>query len=60
MRRAVEVAFEMRTGGQVPLGSWLTRQHMNGTSLRVLSERLFDLTGITVSHETIRTWIRQG
>jgi transposase-like protein len=60
MRRAVEIAFEMRTGGQQPLGSWLAQQHFGGTSLRQLSRTLFDMTGVQVSHETIRAWIREG
>jgi hypothetical protein len=60
VRRAVEVAFEMRTGGKQPLGAWLTQQRMRGTSLRELSRLLFEQTGVQVSHETIRAWIREG
>jgi transposase-like protein len=50
----------MRTGGKQPLGAWLTQQRMRGTSLRELSRLLFEQTGVQVSHETIRAWIREG
>jgi transposase-like protein len=60
MRKAVEVAFEMRTGGQQSLGAWLAQQHVQGKSLRDLSRALFEKTGVQVSHETIRAWIREG
>jgi hypothetical protein len=60
VRRATEVAFEMSTGGMQPLGSWLTKRHMSGVSLRQISRELFEMTGVQVSHETIRAWIREG
>ena len=60
MRRAAEIAFEMSSGGQQSLGTWLAQQHRQGKSLRDLSREVFAKTGIQVSHETIRAWIREG
>lgn len=60
VRRATEVAFEMRTGGMEPLGSFLAKRHMQGVSLRLIAQELFQITGVQVSHETIRSWIREG
>jgi len=59
MRRAVEVAFELRTGGDALVG-WLTRRHMAGVPLRQLAGELSDLVGVPVSHESVRRWIREG
>jgi transposase-like protein len=50
----------MRTGGSQSLGAWLTQQQMRGVSLRELARMLFEKTGVQVSHETIRAWIREG
>jgi transposase-like protein len=50
----------MRTGGMEPLGSFLAKRHMQGVSLRLIAQELFQITGVQVSHETIRSWIREG
>lgn len=59
MRRAVEVAFEMRTGGE-PLVPWLVRRHAAGVPLRGLAAELSDLVGVAVSHESVRRWMLEG
>lgn len=59
MRRAVEVAFELRTGG-TPLVAWLASRHSAGVPLRQLALELSDLVGVAVSHESVRRWIREG
>ena len=43
-----------------PLGSFLAKRHMQGVSLRLIAQELFQITGVQVSHETIRSWIREG
>lgn len=59
MRRLVEQAFELRTGG-APMIPWLMTQRSEGASLRELAHRLTELTGVSVSHESVRTWLRHG
>lgn len=60
MRRAVEVAFELRTGG-MPLVPYLAARHVGEkVPLRQLALELSDLVGIAVSHESVRRWIREG
>ncbi len=60
MRRAVEVAFEVKTGGELPLVVWMLREHRAGRSLRQISETLEMTTGVRVSHETVRQWMIEG
>ena len=60
MRRAVEVAFEMKTGGELPLVPWMMREHRAGRSLRQISDDLALKTGLRVSHETVRQWMIEG
>ena len=60
MRRAVEVAFELKTGGEVPMVSWMMRQHSAGRSLRQIADDLAVKTGVRVSHETVRQWMIEG
>jgi hypothetical protein len=60
MRRAVEVAFELKSGGEVGLGQWMWQQKSQGASLRAIADRLTVVTGVQVSHETIRTWMKEG
>ena len=59
-RRQVETEFDMRTGGEVPFGSWLVRQSQSGVSLRRLADMDDERTGCRVSHEAIRLWLREG
>lgn len=59
MRRLVEQAFELQTGG-APMIPWLMTQRSEGASLRELAHRLTELTGISVSHESVRIWCRNG
>ena len=59
-RRQVETEFEMRTGGEIPFGSWLVRQSQSGVSLRRLADMVEERTGCRVSHEAVRLWLREG
>lgn len=59
MRRQIEQAFETRTGG-APMVPWLWQQHSETGSLREVARRLSTLTMLPVSHESVRTWMRDG
>ena len=59
MRRAIEVAFELRTGG-LPLIPWLFQRHNSGRSLREVAADLSELVGVPVSHESVRRWMLEG
>jgi transposase-like protein len=59
MRKLVEQHFESQHGG-AHLVPWLFQQKQEGASLRELAERLRVLTGIQVSHVTIRNWMMEG
>ena len=60
MRRAIEMAFELRNGGQETLTDWLWKQRAAGASLRAISETLSKSLGMPVSHETVRQWMKAG
>ena len=60
MRKAVEVAFELRNGGAESLGTWLARQRAGGSSLRAIADALSVNVGIPVSHESVRQWLKAG
>jgi len=60
VRRAVEVAFEVKTGGELPLAVWMMKEHKAGRSLRQISDDLAVKTGVRVSHETVRQWMIEG
>jgi len=59
-RSAVAAQFELRSGGEVPFGSWLAKQRAAGMSLRALADRIQQETGCAVSHEAVRLWLREG
>ncbi|HEY7822247.1 MAG TPA: hypothetical protein VIG24_05420 [Acidimicrobiia bacterium] len=59
-RRTVETQFEMRTGGAVPFGAWLAQRHAAGVSLRRLADAVEEQTGVRVSHEAVRLWLKEG
>jgi len=60
MRRAVEVAFELKNGGQEPMSGWLARQRSAGKSFRMIADELSTKVGIPVSHESVRQWLKVG
>ncbi|HEY7823467.1 MAG TPA: hypothetical protein VIG24_11555 [Acidimicrobiia bacterium] len=60
MRRAVEVAFELASGGEARLVPWMMERRKAGRSLRRIAEELEQRTGIGVSHETVRQWMIEG
>lgn len=37
-------------------GSWLAERRADGESLRSIEQTLHELTGITISRETLRRW----
>lgn len=59
MRPQVERELAMKTDGQ-RLPDWLTQQASGGASLRVIADRLTNLVGIKVSHESVRQWMKAG
>lgn len=58
VRDGVEVIVNQRTGK--PLITWLLTSREQGRTLREIAFDLTDLTGLTISHETVRTWILEG
>lgn len=60
MRKAVEMAFELRNGGQETLTDWLFKQRGRGASLRAIAETLSGTVGMPVSHESVRQWMKAG
>ena len=60
MRKAVEVAFELKNGGQESLGTWLARQRAGKMPLRAIADELSMKIGFPVSHESVRQWLKAG
>ena len=60
MRKAIEVAFELKNGGHESLGMWLARQKSSGASLRAIADALSVNVGVPVSHEAVRQWLKAG
>ena len=60
MRKAIEVAFELKNGGQEPLMGWMWKQRSAGKSLRVIADELSLKVGVPVSHESVRQWLKAG
>jgi len=60
MRKAIEVAFELKNGGQESLTDWLWKQKSAGASLRAIADALSKNLGMQVSHETVRQWMKAG
>ena len=58
-RRDFEVAFQLEAKG-MQLADWLFQQRSQGQSLRTIAQALTQRTGMPVSHETIRKWMREG
>jgi hypothetical protein len=58
-RRRIEAQFELVTGGQ-PMVPWMWTQHQAGKSLRQIATQLSGKVGHPVSHESVRTWMREG
>jgi hypothetical protein len=58
LRDAVEVLVQERT--RLPLMTYLIGARQKGKGLRTIAVELSDLTGLTISHETVRTWILEG
>lgn len=59
MRRQVEVAFEARHAGK-PLIPWMFHRKADGLSLRKIADELSQLSGMPVSHESVRRWMLEG
>jgi len=60
VRRAVEVTFELASGGNERLVPWMLERRRAGRSLRQIAEELEGRVGFKVSHETVRQWIIEG
>ena len=58
-RQDFEVAFQLEAKG-MQLADWLFQQRQAGQSLRTIAQALTQRTGMPVSHETIRKWMREG
>jgi hypothetical protein len=59
MRALVEQHFEASTGGK-HLVPWMFEQRQDGASLREIAERIRVVTGVQVSHVSVRNWMRAG
>lgn len=59
MRKLVEHHFESNTGGK-HLVPWLFEQKAAGKSLRDIAEQVRVLTGIQISHVSVRNWMMEG
>lgn len=59
MRPQVERELAMKMDGQ-RLIDWMVQQANGGASLRVIADRLTQLVGIRVSHESVRQWMKAG
>ncbi len=58
-RQDFEVAFQLEARG-LQLSDWLFQQRQQGQSLRTIAQALTQRTGMPVSHETVRKWMREG
>jgi hypothetical protein len=58
LRDAVEVLVEERTGQT--LIKFLMGRRTAGVTLRDIAVELGDITGLRISHETVRTWLLEG
>jgi hypothetical protein len=58
MRKAIEMAFELRNGGQQTLTDWLWTQRQRGASYRAIADALSQNVGVPVSHEAVRQWLK--
>jgi hypothetical protein len=59
MRKLVEQHFEANSGGQHLL-PWMWQQKQAGKSLREIAEQVRVLTGIQISHVSVRNWMKAG
>jgi hypothetical protein len=59
MRALVEQHFESNTGGK-HLVPWMFEQRQQGASLREIAERLRLITGVQISHVSVRNWMKAG
>ena len=60
MRKALEVTFELVNGGQETMSDWMWRARSDGASFRQIADKLSEKTGIPVSHESVRQWLKAG
>jgi hypothetical protein len=60
MRKALEVAFELRNGGEQTMSDWLWTQRQRGASYRAIADTLSTKVGVPVSHEAVRQWLKAG
>jgi hypothetical protein len=60
MRKAIEVAFELKNGGEQSLNDWLWLQRSRGSSYRAIADALSLSLGVQVSHESVRQWLKVG
>ncbi|HEY7822749.1 MAG TPA: hypothetical protein VIG24_07955 [Acidimicrobiia bacterium] len=60
MKKALQVTFELMNGGAETLDDWMWKQRSEGASFRAIADRLSQKTGIPVSHEAVRQWLKVG
>lgn len=58
LRRDIERQLEERHG--ITLMSWVVGRTREGRSLRQVAYELYDLTGLYVSNESVRQWLKDG
>lgn len=54
--RQADVDRRLRDRVGLTLTDWLRAQRRSGCSYGAMSRRLFDLTGDSISYESLRTW----
>lgn len=59
LRDAVELLIQERTKHGNLMSYMMARRH-DGITLRGISSELYDLTGLAISHESVRAWIEEG
>lgn len=59
LRDAVELLLEERIGAK-SLMAYLMERRAEGVTLRGISSELYDLTGLSISYESVRAWIEEG
>lgn len=58
-RRQIETELELRQPN-TSLMTWLAARRSENKSLREIARDLTTLTGVQVSHESVRKWLRDG
>lgn len=56
--RQADIDRRLRDQASIGLVDWLDKQRTAGTSYGVMSRKLYELTGDSVSYESLRKWAK--